>query len=132
MDDIRAELKVIALSVSAIHHEQAAMNRRLDDHRNDVLRMHGQNTDRLDAINGRVRHAHELIAAIQAVIDFLKDEVKSLRARTHELGNKIQAVTRGAATDDDGKAVTRGDVKFWIIFWSAIGTAIGALIWLKS
>lgn len=121
MEDVKEELRAIALSMQSIRYEQAAikqdMNRRFDESREDQRRMHTENSGRLDAINGRVRSAHEKISALEAVIRFVQSEIDKLWARLT------------AKADGDGKSFTYGDIKILL----ALGGVIAAVIlWIVS
>ncbi len=97
-----------------------AVNVRLDDMRDQMLQMHGENSERLDKINGRVGRAHELIASLQEAVATLKVEFAGIRQRWHDFRDSIAGAMRRPA--GEGQVITQTQLGAVLGLIVAVGT----------
>lgn len=131
---LRRDMATVLTSVQALH-------RRVDDVNTLASDRHAEVLDRFEQINGKVNHAHQRLAGLDALVSTMQAEIQRIRDRYHKFINEVQAqisaaYLRAQGADGtrplgDGAPVTRLELRqvFWILMLG-LGAGAGAILWI--
>ena len=128
MDELRQLYAALEATVKAGFASEA---KRLDDFKTDItsnlLRMHGENSERLERIEEKQDKTNGNVARHDAEIKNIAENVRSLWQRCNDLAKRIDRFLRGRPTTDDESgdgqhSVSRDDLR-WVIAL-VVGTAL--------